>query len=718
MSQGPALTRRQWLIGSSLVAGSWTLGVRAAAPGAALNPWLRLNPDGGIVVLTPVAEMGQGTHSCIRQIVAEELAQPLARIRMEPAPVTPAFNNPLIQGYATFGSIGFRSALQLLGPICAELRERLLGAAALAWQCPQADCQIGEGLVLHTPTGRRLMWAALFEAAAALPAPAAPPVRRANRDWRVLGQAVPRDDLWEKVEGRACFGIDVQRPGAAVATSAHAPQFGGRLLRVDPAPAMAVPGVRRVVSLPQAVAVVADGYWAALQGLRALKPVWGPGARVSSTDVSRRLRHAAMAGRGLDYGRDEDARQDPAATRRGLAGAARVLDQAFELPFVPHAAMEPLNATAEVGPQGATLWLSTQNPGDTQRVVAQTLGLQRTQVTVVPQLIGGGFGRRLEVDVAIEAALIARAHGGPVHLIWSRETDLASGYYRNAAAARVRLGLGADGLPVALRADLAGPSLLEHTQLTNGPASPIDWTAAMGWSNHAYDIVHLHLNWTRVELGVPCGYWRSVGASQSVFCFEHMLDLAARAAGVDPLHYRLRLLAGKPQRRAFVEALAQRAGWGQALPPGHVRGVAINQGNDAVSGHVVELSVPSPGRFRLHRITAALDADVIVNPDTARAQLMGGTVFGLSAALFTEVRLKDGRVEQQNFDTLRLARMADVPDIDCLVLGLKPDGDPRGIGEEGVASIAPAIANALLAATGKPVTQLPLSRAGWQLRGA
>lgn len=712
----PALSRRQWLIASSLGAGAWTLSLKPARSGddtpAELSPWLRLDADGGLTVFTNVAEMGQGTHGTLRQVVGEELNQPLDRIRVAPAPVTPAYDNPAIRSYATFGSIGLRTSLGHLGPICASARQRLLQAAALAWRVEAQDCALAPGQIIHAASGRSAPWSSFFEAAAALPVPPVP--RRAQAQWRVLGRSAARDDLPAKVTGQARYGIDARLPGALVATSAHAPQFGGRLRRVDPAPALAVPGVRQVVSLPHAVVVVAEAYWPAWQGLRALHPEWSPGAATSSTAFSRRLVQAAHGAQGLDYGQDEDPRQDPEATRRALAGAC-VLEHTFECPFVAHAALEPLNATAEVGPGGASLWLSTQSPSDTRRGVAEALGLSQEQVTLHPQPIGGGFGRRLEHDVAVEAALVARVVGAPVQLIWSRETDLASGYYRNASAARVQLGLGPDGLPTALRADLAGPTLLDYTGLTNGPRGPNDWTATMGWSGHGYAIPRLHLRWTRVDAGVPCGYWRSVGASQAVFAFEHMIDLAARAAGTDPMAYRLRLFADKPQRRAFVEALAERAGWHRPLPPGRFRGMAISQGNDAVSGHVVEISVPRPGRLRLHSITAALDADAIANPDAVQAQLMGGTLFGLSAALFSEVRLERGVVQERNFDRYRVLRMADVPPIDCLVLGLNPAGEPRGVGEEGVASIAPAIANALLAATGQALTRLPLQRAGWTL---
>ncbi|HEX2011892.1 MAG TPA: molybdopterin cofactor-binding domain-containing protein, partial [Roseateles sp.] len=352
---------------------------------------------------------------------------------------------------------------------------------------------------------------------------------------------------------------------------------------------------------------------------------------------------------------------------------------------------------------------------DTQQGVARALGLQPEQVQVHPQLIGGGFGRRLEHGFAIEAALIAREMKGvPVQLIWSRETDMRAGGYRPAAAARVRLALGADGLPAALRVDAANPSLLEYSSLSNGTPSPdFDWSAGMGLVRQDYALGPMQLGWTRVDAGVPCGYWRSVGASQNVFFLECTIDRAAALAGMDALDYRLRLLADKPKTRQLLQALAERAGWGRPLPAGHFRGLAMSAGNAARSAHVVEIALAGPGRFRLLRIHAAVDAGVVVNPDAVQAQLMGGTLFGLSAALAGEITLAGGRVQQGGFDSYPLVTLAKTPPLDVLVLG---NGDrPRGVGEEGPASIGPALANALFAASGQPVQRLPLTRAGWTL---
>lgn len=714
------LRRRAFLLSSSLVAGVWTLAgpLRAAAPAAAgprFSPWLRFEPDGRLTVLSNVVEMGQGAHLGVQRLAAEELDLPLERVAVGQAPVAPAYASPAIKTYASFGSLGLVLSLRDLRPACAAAREMLKQAAAARWRVDVQACKTAEGQVLHPDGQQRLDYAVLLAEAASLAPPEKPPLK-ARADWRLLGKVAPRPDLPAKVDGSAVFGIDIRRPGMKVATVAHAPQFGTALLALDERPALQVAGVRRVLRLPGGtVAVVADSYWSAQRGLQALKPRWAEGPGLDTEDLRRRLLEAAQAGEGKPFEPRDDKRIDPAAVERAMAGAARVLDLSYDVPFLAHATMEPMNAVAEVGRDGARLWLSTQCAQDTQQGVARALGLQPEQVQVHPQLIGGGFGRRLEHGFAIEAALIAREMKGvPVQLIWSRETDMRAGGYRPAAAARVRLALGADGLPTALRVDAANPSLLEYSGLSNGTPSPdFDWSAGMGLIRQDYALGPMQLGWTRVDAGVPCGYWRSVGASQNVFFLECSIDRAAALAGMDPLDYRLRLLADKPQTRRLLQALAERAGWGRPLPAGHFRGLAMSAGNAARSAHAVEIALAGPGRFRLLRIHAAVDAGVVVNPDAVQAQLMGGTLFGLSAALAGEITLAGGRVQQGGFDSYPLVTMAKTPPLDVLVLG---NGDrPRGVGEEGPASIGPAIANALFAASGRPVQRLPLTRSGWTL---
>ncbi len=751
VSASRPVSRRGFLL-STLTAGAWTLGP-GAWPGARAQPaastaaaakaaaaeadaeadanagadagatptafgtWLRLFPDGSVTVLTNISDIGQGTQSTLAQIVAEELEVPLARIRVELAPVLARYANVAAGSYGTFGSIGFRTAYTSLAPVSAAARNSLVQAAAAKWGVPADQCRAHAGRVQHDASARSVAYGSLLTDAAARVAPDKPALKPRDQ-WTVLGRSAPRHDIPAKTDGSAIYGIDVHRPGLLVACVLHAPTFGGRLLSVPAAPALAIQGVRQVVPLPGSVAVVADGYWPAQQGLQALAPRWQPGphAAVDSEALSAALLHAAAAGGGRAFAREDDPRIDAAATDAALALASRVIDIRYEVPFLAHAPMEPLNATAEVQADSAQLWLSTQSQSDTQRAVAAALGLRPEQVLIHSQTAGGGFGRRLEHDFAVEAALIARAAGPgrPVKTIWSREVDMRSGFYRPAAAARVRLALDEQQAPVALRVDMAHPSLLEHTGLAL-PADRhgLDTTATMGWVQQSYAIPALHLTWTRVEQGVPCGFWRAVGASQNTFFFESTLDRAARSAGIDPVAYRRRLLAASPRALAFVDALAARAGWDQPAAPGRFRGFAMSEANRAIGGHVVEISVPAPGRFRIERITAAIDAGWVGNPDAVQAQVMGATLFGLSAALFGEITLEKGRVVQGNFDGYPILKLAQTPPLDIVVLA---NGDrAAGVGEECTPSVAPALAAALLAASGQPVTRLPLSRAGWQL---
>ncbi|MCV2353453.1 molybdopterin-dependent oxidoreductase [Paucibacter sp. B2R-40] len=742
--------RRALLLHSSLVAGLWTLGLApseaqttapaaAAAAAAAGVPgfgiWLRFDAQGGLTVLSYVVELGQGTHSAVRLMAAEELDLPLDRVRVEQAPVEARYFSPRIKDYASFGSFGTSLSWREIGQLCATARAMLIQAAAARWGVPAADClsNAGEGgQVLHPDGRQRLPYAALLAEAAALPAPKDAP-RKPAAERRFVGkEGSQRIDLPAKVNGSARFGIDARRPGMLYAALIHAPRFGAELLGVDERPAKPFPGVRGIVRLPgtlaalAALAVVADSYWTARQALQALQPRWsaGPHAATDSEALRAELLAATARGAGKPFDQRDDPRIDDAAVAQALSQAIShgkgVLDISYDVPFLAHATMEPMNALAEVGPKGAALWLSTQSAGDTQRGVARALGLKPEQVQINAMLIGGGFGRRLEHGFAVQAALIAKQMKRPVQLIWSRETDMRAGGYRPAAAARVRLALDSEGWPQALRVDAANPSLLEYSSLSNGEPSPdFDWSVGMGWTRHDYGVGPMQLGWSRVDAGVPCGYWRSVGASQNTFFYECSIDRAAALAGIDPLAYRLRMLEKKPNTLALLRALAERAGWGQVLPPGHFQGLALSSGNAARSAHIVQISVPAPGRFRIERITAAVDVGLVVNPDAVRAQLMGGTIFGLSAALAGEITLKDGQVQQANFDSYPLLTLAQTPPIDLVVLG--SGEQPRGVGEEGPASIGPALANALFAASGrdpaKAITRLPLTRAGWVLEG-
>lgn len=722
-------TRRQF-IQTSLVAGGWVVGLgqlgesaqaqtaQTAKPAKPAPPpfdaYLTFHADGSLTAVTTVTNLGQGTHASITQMVMEELALPAERIRIEHAPVERRYFQDFPPGITTFASAGFGAARRTVAPACAAARELLIQAAAARWQVEPAQCALRGGLVVHEASGRSLPYAALFAAAAALPAPQQPQVK-APKDWTQLGKSLPRPDIPARTDGSATFGIDVRPPGLLYAAVVHAPRFGETLADVDARAVLRRPGVKKLVKLPAAVAIVADSYWTAQQACEQLRATWRPALTpVPDSEAMRAaLLGAVRAGQGKAWPRPRN--QDSAAVDAALASASVVIDQEFEAPFLAHACMEPLNATVEVKRGAAQVWLSTQSQSDTQRGIAQALGLAPEQVTIHSQSAGGGFGRRLEQDFAVEAALIAREVGAPVKTIWSRENDMRAGYYRPMTTARLRLALDAQGLPTGLRSDIASPSLLAHTQVTNSPPlEGFDWTAIMGLLGSSYALPKQDTRWSRVEFGVPCGYWRSVGNSQNTHFLEHALELAARARGEDSIAYRRRLLAGNAPALAFVNAFVEKAGWSAPLPPGHFRGFAMNGERDRLfSAHIVEIAVTEPGKFRLVKIAAGIDPGVVGNPGAVAAQMEGGTVFGLSAALFGEIPFEDGRVAPGNFDAYRLVGLAQLPPLQVFVL---PGGtEPQGVGEEGPPSIIAALANALLAAGGKPVARMPVSRSGWQL---
>ncbi len=716
------LSRRGFLslsAGTGLTLGFGVLpALGTAAPG--FGPWVRVAPDGVVTALSNISDIGQGTHTGLAQAVAEELAVPFTSVRVEMAPVEKAFHNAGNKKYAVYSSIGLRTNLRPLRLAAAGARQMLAEAAAARFGVPVDQVVMRDAQAFHASTGRSLPYTELLADAVKLSPPAEPKLTP-RTDWKVLGQSLPRLDIPAKVDGSTVYGLDVRLPGMLTAVVTHAPTFGGTLLSVDEAPALAVRGVRKVVGLPGALAVVGEGYWPAAKGLAALSPQWGPGpnAGIDSDGLSRQMRDAAMAGQGYSFPMTEMQGTNVTATAQALAGAAHVVDTLYEVPFLAHAAMEPLHCTIQLRLGSAEIWLSTQSQSDTKDGVAKLLGLEPDQVIVNGLPVGGGFGRRLEHDFALQAAQLAQALAAdgitaPIKMIWPRETDMRAGYFRPATAARLRLALGADGLPMGLRCDYANPSLLEHTRMIFAVGRSVgDWSVGMGVVRQSYTIPALHLTWTRVDNGIPVGFWRSVGASQNGMFMETTLDQAARHLGIDPVAYRRRLLVGKDRALTFLNRLAESAGWGRQLPDGHALGFAMGEANNSISGHVVELSIPAPGTFRLHRIWAAIDPGVTANPKAVESQMMGGTIFGLSAALAGEITLKDGRVEQSNFDSYPLATLAQVPPMEVLVIGNNTAAG--GVGEEGVPSIAPAIANALFALTGKPITRLPLTRAGWAM---
>ncbi len=711
MSAAP-LNRRDFLKSGALLI---PLGAsaQAAAPTHVAH-WVRIAADGTVTLLSNTSEIGQGTGTAIAQILADELDLDWSRVRIEMAPIEARYFNPGRNEYATYGSSGIGMQYDMLRKAGAQGRAVLMQAAARRWGVVPAACDTRDGAVLHAASGRRLAYAELVAQAAQLPLPEAPPLMPRER-LRYVGRDVPRLDLPAKTDGSAVFGIDVRLPGLLRAAILQCPSFGGRLQDVDPAPALAMRGVRQVVRLDDAVVVVADTWWRARTALAALKPHWDlrQASRHSTAGHAAALRRAVGKDGPLHVPPNSNAKDLLARHAKAAVGRAS-LQSVYTVPFLAHATMEPMNATARVDARGAELWLPTQIQSFTREAVAQALGLTPEQVTLHTTLAGGGFGRRMELDFALQAARIAAQCGGaPVQLIWSREEDMRHDYYRPAAAVKLSAWTDRDGLLAALRTDMACESLFHYTGegALRDLATPVD-PSAVGELPDYYRGVALRTHVTTVDAGVPVGFWRSVAASQNVFAYECLIDELARRARTDALAYRRRLLAGDARSLALLDVLAARSRWGRGLPGRH-HGLAFSKANGSIVAHVVEVSVDATRRVTLHQVWTAIDCGIAINPANVRAQVEGSIVFALSAAFFGQITLKHGAVEQSNFSDYPLVTMAQTPP--CEVIVMDSTEKPGGAGEEAVGGFAPALVNALASATGRRLLSLPLASHGYRL---
>ena len=699
------VSRREFLIAGAAAGGGlllgWRIDARPLSPVFAPNAFIRIGTDGRVTMIMGQVEMGQGMYTAMPMLLAEELEVGLDQVRLEHAPPDDKlYANPIFHFQATGGSTSVKGLYEPMRRAGATARTMLMAAAAKRWNVDPASCRAERGAVIHTPSHRRLSYGALAAAAAALPIPDNVVLKRPE-DFKLIGTPAKRLDTPDKVNGRAQFGIDVRLPGMKIATVAASPVLGGTVAGLDEAKAMAIAGVRQIVKLDDVVAVVADHMWAAKQGLAALAIRWddGPNAKVSTADVVREL-DAASQQPGV-VGRKEG---DAAAA---IAGATVKLDAVYQAPFLAHTTMEPINCTVHVRPDGCEVWTGSQVLARAQATAAQVTGLPLEKVVVHNHLLGGGFGRRLEVDYVTQAVRIAKQVDGPVKVVWSREEDVQHDVYRPYYYDRMAAGLDAHGKPIAWTHRLVGPSILARwapPAFRNG----LDGDALDGAVHLQYDIPAIQVEYVRHEEPVVnTGFWRGVGVTHNTFVIESFIDELALAAKADPFEYRRALLAKSPRARTVLELAAQQAGWGETLPAGRGRGIALMySGWDTYVVQVAELSVSESGEVRVHRIVCAVDCGTVVNPDIVKAQIEGGVIFGIGGALWGEVTLKNGRVEQSNFHDVRMLRMNETPPIEVhLVRNLEP---PGGIGEPGAAVTAPALANAIFAATGKRIRKLPL----------
>jgi len=681
------------------------------------NIWLRIAPDDSVTVMVTQIEMGQGVMTAVPMLVAEDLDADWSTIKIERVGADPAYANPNMRGVQmTAASQTVRGYWRMLREAGATARAMLITAAAQAWDVAESSCSSENGYIVHAASARRASYGSLVERASALPVPEQVELR-SPANFRLLGHSLARLDTPAKVDGSAVFGLDVDVPNALTARVVRCPVFGGRLASFDAGAALAVPGVRHVVPIgaaePQGdqfmattyaepgVAVVADDFWSATQGVAALEIEWdeGPNAGLTSAEIRRRYEAAAQApGIVAHEEGDFDAAFEQAVTR---------LEAVYELPYLAHAPMEPMNCTADVRADGCDVWVSTQTQTWSQRAAARITGLDDAEVRIHPTYVGGGFGRRGEADFVAEAVEISQAVGRPVKVVWTREDDLQHGYYRPATYVRFWAGLDARKEPVAWNGRMVQQSIFgrfdpDVLQRFGG----VDHISVGGLESLPYAIPNWRAEYANREPGIPIGFWRSPGGSVNGFIVESFIDELAAAAGEDPYRFRRRLLAAAPRLRGVLELAAERAGWDQPLPAGRYRGIAAVGSIGTYVAQVAEVSVAGDGAVRVHRVVCAVDCGWVINPDTIAAQMEGGIVYGLNATLNEQITIRDGRVEQSNFHDYPIIRMSDVPEVQVHIVSSTEE--PGGVGEASTPAIAPAVANAVFAATGKRIRRLPI----------
>jgi isoquinoline 1-oxidoreductase subunit beta len=705
-------SRRTFLQAGAAAGGGLMLSLRLpfangdaeAANGFAPNAFIRIGSDGQIVLTIPYVEMGQGTYTSIPMLIAEELEVDLKQVRPEHAPPNEKlYGNPLLGGIqATGNSNAVRAAWQPLRQAGAIARTMLVAAAAKRWNVDAASCRAQSGEVRHAPTGRRATYGELAADAARLPVPKNVALKRPE-DFKLIGTPAKRLDTPAKVNGTAIYGIDVRPPGVKIATLAQSPVFGGRVKRVDDAAAKAVKGVRQIVRLDDAVAVVADHMGAAKKGLAALKIEWddGPNAKLTTDTVAGELEQATL--------KPGAVAQNIGDVDWAMASAVTKVEAIYHLPFLAHATMEPMNCTVHVRKDGCEIWIGSQAVARVQSAAAKAADLPLDKVVVHNHLIGGGFGRRLEADGAARAVQIAQHVDGPVKVVWTREEDIQHDMYRPYWFDRLSAGLDAKGMPVAWHNRFAGSSVASRwasAWFKNG----LDPDSTEGAIDLVYALPNMHVEYVRVEPpGIPTAFWRSVGPSHNVFVTESFIDELAAAAKQDPVAYRLALLDKTPRAKAVLALAAEKAGWRQPLPERAGRGVSLQFVFATYMAQVAEVEVAKNGEVRVRRVVCAVDCGTVVNPDTVRAQIQSAIIFGITAALHGQITLKDGRVEQTNFDTYQMLRMNEAPAIEVhIVQSFEP---PGGMGEAGTSAIVPAVANAIFAATGKRLRKMPIDTA-------
>ena len=717
------LTRRDVMKVGLAVSGGFLLEIPevAAASKASFTPgaFLRITADDVVTLVCARTEMGQGTTTMHATLLAEDLEIAPSAIKLEHAPGDRRYDNPALGFQLTGGSTSTTSAWEPYRQAGAIAREMLIGAAAKTWSVTRAECVARDGAVVHEPTQKRLSYGELAETAATMPVPV---VKLREKDFKLIGKPSQRVDSMLKVTGKAEFGIDVQVPGAKVAVLLRSPVPGGTLKSFDATAAKKLPGVSQVVAVQAGVAVVGDTYFHARRAAQLVKVEWDEGALAKFDTKSLQEEHSkVLAGTGGK--RVKNVGDAPEA----LTKASSVIEAEYSCPFLAHAPMEPQNATAWVRDDKVEIWAPTQGPMMAVEQVARMLDIHQSAVTVHTTFLGGGFGRRIAQDYVLEAVQVSKAIGGPVKVVWSREDDMRHSPYRPMATHRVRGSLDAAGKPVAWHHRVASQSILSFVlpefagaalpaglhflqralvSLGQGPLSQNDNTAFEGPDSLAYELPNLAVDFVPVEPGVPVAFWRSVGHSHGAFATESFIDELAHAAKVDPVEYRRSLLTKQHRHRWVLELVAEKIGWTTPAPEGVGRGVAVHKSFESYAAAAAEVKIEDGG-ITVKRVVMAIDCGRVVNPDIVKQQLESAVIFGLSAALKQRITFENGKVQQSNFHDFAPLRMGEVPKIETYIR--ENEAAPTGVGEPGVPVIAPAVANAVFALTGKRLRSLPLS---------
>jgi isoquinoline 1-oxidoreductase beta subunit len=708
MTSGELLSRRSFIVGVSAVGGGLALSlavpfdsVRTAEEAPEVTAWLLIGADNAVVIRVARAEMGQGAHTGLAMLVAEELECDWAKVSTEFVSPQENMRRDRVWGDMSTGASRSIASSQLyLRQAGATAREMLIAAAAARWNVPAFECVAAMSVITHQPSGRKLAFGAVAEAAAKVPPPADVKLKD-PRDWKLAGKPRRRLDVPAKVTAQPIYAIDVRLPGMLYAAIAHCPVFGGAPKAVNDGAIANMKGVRRVVRLPNAVAVIADSWWHAKRAVEALPIEWDPrgNGRVSTASIADIVR-AGLSVEKSQVGRSDG---DVAAA---MQSAVKLVEADYEVPFLAHATMEPQTCTAHVANGEVEVWVPTQEPMTALATAASAAGVPNEKVVVHGTFLGGGFGRRAAIQEFVrQAVLIAKEVDVPVKLLWSREEDIKHDYYRPFGMARLVAGLGADGMPIAWKVRIAGPSFV-HGLVPGFGMSFVDRTFISGLADEmAYDVPNYLVDYVVEQSPVPLGVWRAINYTQNTFYKESFVDEMAHAAGMDPYLYRRHLLRNNAKHLAVLDAAAKKADWFSPLPEGMRRGIAVTEACGSVCAQVVEASVER-GEVRVHRVVSALDCGNVVNPLSIEMQTEGAVIYALTAALTGEITIKNGGVEQSNFDTYEMLRIADAPKVETV---LAPSGNFwGGAGEPPVPPLAPALCNAIFAATGKRIRSLPI----------